>query len=101
MKWDIQTRGFTADQELVDFAKGQVEKLFRIYDRIVGAEVYLKNEESENDMGKVSEIKLNVPGEDLYADFRSTSFERGIRECIGKLRHQLERKKAFDHSHRV
>ena len=51
MKWDIQTVGFSAKQELLDTTQEKVLKLEKFYTPIIGAEVYLRleyNDQQEN-----------------------------------------------------
>lgn len=91
MKWDIQTVGFSATDELVDYAKQKTEGLMRFNDQIVGAEVYLKLVQDEKGNTKAAEIKLNIPGNDIYADSQNESFERSINESVDKLAAQLRK----------
>ena len=62
------------------------------YDRVVDGEVYLKinNKGTEN---KTVEIKLNIPGSQLFAKERSNSFEEAIDMAVDALRRQLPKRK--------
>ena len=93
MKWDFQTVGFHAREELVDFTKGKVEKLTNYFDQIVGAEVYLKLVQDGHNETKVAEVKLNIPGNDLFASSQSEAFEKSISETTDKLKRQLDKLK--------
>lgn len=44
MKWDIQTVGFNAKDDLLETTKERVQKLEKYYNPIIGAEVYLRLE---------------------------------------------------------
>ena len=67
MKVQIQSIHFDADEKLIDFIQKKLDKLDTYYDRTIDAEVILKlnNEGIEN---KTVEIKLNVPGGQLFAN---------------------------------
>ncbi len=75
MKWDIQTVGFSAKEELMDTVKERVAKLEKYYNPIIGAEVYLRLLYDDHRENKKVELKLNIPGEDVYADHQSETFE--------------------------
>ena len=75
MDFKVNTVHFTADEKLVDFIQGKVKKLELMYDRIIASEIYLrldKNEEKEN---KIAEVKLLLPGNELFAKKQCKSFE--------------------------
>lgn len=88
----IQSIHFDADSKLIDFIQKKLDKLDTYYDRTTDAEVILKvnNEGIEN---KTVEIKLNVPGEQLFANKTSASFEAACDECAEALRRQIKRHK--------
>lgn len=90
MKTDIQTVDFDAPNTLVEFIESELYDLEADYDQIIGAEVYLRPGKSEQDR-KTVKIKLNVPGPDLFAKFRATSYENGLIEAIKKVRSQLSK----------
>lgn len=88
MKTDIQTVNFDASQALVQFIENELYDLEAEFDQIIGAEVYLRPGKSEDD-NKTVKLKLNVPGPDLFAEFKSNSYENGLLEAIEKVRFQL------------
>jgi len=100
MKWDIQTVGFSAKEELMDTVKERVEKLEKYYNPIIGAEVYLRLLYDDHRENKKVELKLNIPGEDVYADHQSETFEHSLVEAIEKVKKQLLKKKDLERAHR-
>lgn len=92
MKWDIQTVGFNADSSLTDYTKEKVSGLQKYMDGIVGAEVYLKLDNSDT-ANKLAEIKLNIPGNDIYADSQAERFEGAINDACDKLKRQIRKLK--------
>ena len=100
MKWDIQTVGFNAKEELMDTTKEQVMSLKKYYNPIIGAEVYLRLEYDEHKENKKVELKLNIPGEDVFAEHQSDTFEHSLHETIDKVKRQLLKKKELERAHR-
>lgn len=100
MKWDIQTVGFNAKNELLESTKESVMKLEKYFTPIIGAEVYLRLEYDNQKENKKVEVKLNIPGEDVYAEHKSESFEHSLHESIDKVKKQLLKKKELERAHR-
>jgi len=99
MKWDIQTVGFQAKDGLTETTKEQIQKLEKFFAPIIGVEVYYRLINDDHQENKIVEIKLNIPGEDIYADHRSHSFDRSLHEAIEKVKRQLIRKKEVERAH--
>ncbi|MDX1628583.1 MAG: ribosome-associated translation inhibitor RaiA [Fulvivirga sp.] len=100
MKYDIQTVGFEADQELYNFLDEQLDELKKYFDNITGIDVYLKSVKDDEDETKIAEIKLFVPGPSLYAEHRAETMRESIIEVVDKLRRQLEKLKEKQYSKR-
>ena len=92
MKVQVQSVHFDADTKLIDFIQRKLDKLDTFYDRTIDAEVILKvnNEGIEN---KTVEIKLNIPGEQLFAHKTNGSFEAATNHCTEALRRQIKKHK--------
>jgi len=99
MKMDIQTVGFNADSSLTEYAQSKTEGLMKYFDRIVGAEIYLKLVQDDKEQNKVAEIKLNIPGNDLFASSQSGKFEGSVNDSIDKLKGQLRKLKTKLQTH--
>ena len=65
MKVFIQSVNFNADKDLINFAESKLESLGKFYDKIVDAEVFLKVQQTSDKENKNTEIKLNIPGNEL------------------------------------
>ncbi len=96
MKWDIQTVGFSVKAELLESTQESVQKLEKFYSPIIGAEVYLRLEYDEQKENKKVEIKMNIRGEDVFAETRSSSFEHSLAETIDKVKRQLLKRKELE-----
>ncbi|MDY0200469.1 MAG: ribosome-associated translation inhibitor RaiA [Bacteroidales bacterium] len=93
MNVKIQSIKFDADKKLIDFTNAKLGKLERFYEAILGAEVFLKIENSQGVDNKVVEIKLLIPGNDLFVERQSKTFEEGIDDCIEVLKRQITKHK--------
>lgn len=100
MKTDIQTLGFDANQELIDFVNDRIKHLKKLEDRITGVDVYLKSVKNDQDETKIAEMKLFLPGPTLYADYQSDSFRESIMETVDKLKRQVLKRKDLQNEKR-
>jgi putative sigma-54 modulation protein len=91
----ITTRSihFNADEKLIKFIEEKIDKLTNLSDNIIEAEVYLRLEKDSNTENKMVEIKLGIPGNDLFAKKNSRSFEEAVDSAVEALRRQLKKRK--------
>ena len=93
MDLKIHSIHFDADQKLLDYIKDKVSKLSLFFDHIIAAEVFLrldKNSEKEN---KITEIKILIPGKELFAKKQCKSFEESADLVVEALRKQVVKHK--------
>ncbi len=93
MNVQIQSVKFDADQKLIDFVETKISKLDRFVERATGADVILRLDKDHDRGNKVAIIKLEVPGDDLVAEFRSKSFEESVDGAIEAIKKQIEKHK--------
>ncbi|REE01656.1 ribosome hibernation-promoting factor, HPF/YfiA family [Marinoscillum furvescens] len=93
MKLQMHSIHFDADQKLVDFIQKKANKLDTFYDRIIDGEVFMRLEKDNERENKLLEIKLNIPGSQLFAKEKSKSFEAAADEAVEALRRQLKKHK--------
>jgi putative sigma-54 modulation protein len=84
---------FKADKELVNFIQEKVGKLATHFDKIIDGEVILKVENTSDTENKIAEIKLLIPGSDMFAKKQSKSFEEATDMAVEALRRQLKKHK--------
>lgn len=84
---------FDADQKLIDHVNRKVKKLGQFFDGIVGAEVFLRLENVQNDENKVAEVKLLIPGNDLFVKKQSKTFEEAVNKAVDTLHLQVTKYK--------
>ncbi len=93
MQIKISSIHFKADQKLEDFIQERIQKLSTIYDGLIGSEVTLKVDKSNKTDNKVSEIKLIIRGNDLFAKKQCKTFEEATDSAVDALRKQLTKHK--------
>ncbi|MGD0711412.1 MAG: ribosome-associated translation inhibitor RaiA [Bacteroidales bacterium] len=93
MKIKISSIHFKADQKLEDFVQERLQKLSTIYDGVIGSEVTLKLDKGSKTDNKVTEIKLYIRGNDLFAKKQCKTFEEATDNAVDALRKQLTKHK--------
>lgn len=91
MKVIIETPNFKARQPLLDFVQEKVDKLQSFSDKILESRVYLKLGNVSKGENKMCEIKLFIPGNELFASGQSNTFEGAVVQATEAVKHQLER----------
>ncbi|HSG68312.1 MAG TPA: ribosome-associated translation inhibitor RaiA [Bacteroidales bacterium] len=93
MKVNINSVHFKADKKLLSFIEQKVDKLAQFYDGIIASEVSLKLSNQADRENKITEIRLNIKGSDLYAKKQSNTFEEATDQAVEALRRQLTKYK--------
>jgi putative sigma-54 modulation protein len=85
----VQSVHFDADVKLINFIENKVGKLDQFFDNIIGAEVVLKIDKADNLENKVADVKILLPGNELFAKRNAKSFEEATDAATDALRRQL------------
>lgn len=93
MDFKVNSVNFSVDEKLVEFIREKVKKLELIYDNIIASEVYLKVDKSESKDNKVAEVKILLPGNELFASKQCKSFEEATDLAVQALKKQVSRHK--------
>ena len=93
MKVFTQSVNFKADGELVKYIEKKVGGLDKFHDKIVDAEVFLKVQKTSDKENKVTELKVNIPGNELIFKKTTKTFEEGVSLGIESLKRQLKKSK--------
>ncbi|GGZ22000.1 hypothetical protein GCM10007049_13470 [Echinicola pacifica] len=91
MKLQMHSIHFDADQKLIDFIQKKADKLDTFYDNIIDGEVFLRLDKNEKNENKIVEIKLNLPGKQLFAKNQADSFEAATDDAVEGLRRQIKK----------
>jgi putative sigma-54 modulation protein len=86
----INTDKTAAVEELLH---AKLDKLSEKYSWITNAAVFIKEEKRPEEKNHECEIKLSVPGPQIFASNNDTTISKAIHNVIGELSVQLERKK--------
>ena len=89
MKITVQSIHFTADKGLLEFIQKKADKLDTFYDKIINGEVYLKLENVEDEANKITEIKIQLPDNQLFAKEQCKTFEEATDLAMESLRKQI------------
>ncbi len=95
----IESVQFRADQKLVDFTEKRLAKLDQYFDRIIEARVFLKLENAGQVKDKIAEVRLDVPGQTLFATATDKTFEAAVDAAADSLRRQLAKYKEKFRAH--
>jgi len=93
MKLQMHSIHFDADITLIDFIQKKADKLETFFDKIIDGEVFMRLEKNEPNENKMIEIKLNIPGNQLFAKEKAKTFEAAADEAVESLRRQLKKHK--------
>ena len=93
MEVKVHTIKFEANSDLLDFVQEKVDKLEVFSDNIIGSEVYLRLDNGTTPEDKIAEIKIAVPGVDLFAKKQCKSFEEAVDTAVDALRRQIKKHK--------
>ncbi len=96
MDINIKTTNFDADKKLIEFVNNKVNKLDKYFDGIIRAEVLLNFDKSKKKFtdNKEAKIKIEIPGNDLFADKGTSSFEESVDSVIDALEKQVKKYKS-------
>jgi putative sigma-54 modulation protein len=97
----IQSLGFTASRDLEAFIHEKLEKFDKEIN-IIRANVILYTGSQSNPNWSYCEIRLEVPGNDLFVKRNSDSFEKAIIDTIHTLQRNIHKtkEKQLDRNHR-
>ncbi len=99
MEINVQSIHFDADSKLLDFIEKKVGKLDHYFNQIIRSDIYLKLEHTVDNANKVCEIKLAIPGNDLFCKENATTFEAATDMAIECIKHQINKHKERVRNH--
>ena len=94
MKAEIEFVGMPASDAVTDHVNKKVGKLADRYSWITNVAVFLKEENRTDGKNMKSEIRLSVPGPQIFAESVETDMYGSINETIRDLEVQLEKHKS-------
>ena len=97
----IQSLGFTAGEILENFIHEKLDKLEK-ETNIIRANIVLFTGSVSNPNNCYCEIRLEVPGNDLFVKKNSDNFDKAIVDAVDTIQHNLRKtkEKQINHTHR-
>lgn len=89
MNIQINSVKFAPTSKLQSFVTEKVKRLVHYNDEIIGAQVYLKLENTQALKNKIAEIKIELPGNEIFVKKQSKSFEESTDNAIDALKRQI------------
>lgn len=89
----VNSVNFTADQKLITFVNEKVNKLQLFFDNIIASEVFLRVDKDQEKENKLAEIKILIPGKELFAKKQCKTFEEATDLAVEALRRQVRKHK--------
>lgn len=77
----------------------KLTKLETFYDRIERADVHIKSDDGQAANGYTVQIRLAVPGPDLFAEHTDPSIKRAVADVAEALRRQIKKHKEKNSEH--
>lgn len=93
MEIQIQSIHFKADQKLIGFINEKVGKLSQYFEGIINGEVFLRLDKADNSANKVAEIKIHVPGNEIYVKRQCKTFEEAVDNAVEVCARQIKKYK--------
>ena len=91
MEIKIQSIHFDATEKLQAFVEKKVSKLEKTFEDIQKVEVQLKVVKPATAMNKQTSLSVAVPGNTLYVEKLSDTFEESTDLCVDSMRVQLQK----------
>ncbi|HSV77058.1 MAG TPA: ribosome-associated translation inhibitor RaiA [Bacteroidales bacterium] len=93
MEIKISSLQFKSDVKLENFIREKAAKLSTHFDGVMGCDVTLRLDGAQNNENKIVEMRILIPGKDLFAKKQSKTFEEAVDGATNSLRRQLQRYK--------
>lgn len=93
MKISVQSVNFNIDNDLVKYIEKKVNNLEKFHDQILSAEVFLKVQSTSEKENKITDLKINLPGNDIVVKKQSKTFEEAVSNCVDAIKIQLVKRK--------
>lgn len=93
MNVNVQSVHFDADRKLLTFVNERVARLSQFSNEIISSDVFLRLDKTSEKENKIAEVKISIPGKELFAKKQSKSFEEATDLAVEALRKQVKKYK--------
>gem|GEM_PF-140651 len=85
----------SGSKDLESYTAEKLQTIFDRYDWVTRADVFFRLENTSTpDSGKIAEIRLSAPGNQLFSEESHASFHGSINKVVDQLKKQCEKRKA-------
>ena len=99
MTINIQFVNLDHSDSLAEHTTKRLNKMAEKYDWLINADVFFKEEGTNPEKGKICNIKLSLPGPQIFATSDEKNFEMAVKETINDLEIQLKKRKQVFMTH--
>lgn len=99
MEKTIEPVNFNASRELIQHIDEMFDKLVRFNDQIVKADIYLKSLRETPERSKKIEVRVFLPGKDVFVDQEGETFKTAAQKAFDRLKVILGKEKDKLKSH--
>lgn len=89
----IQPVNFNASQDLLTHVGEIFDKLVKYNDRIVSADIYLKSLRETPEKDKKIEVRLFMPGKDIFVEQEADTFISAAQQAYDRLKRLVRKEK--------
>jgi len=93
MEVTISSLHFKADVKLEEFIREKTSKLSNLFDGVISCDVILKLDSVSSNENKIAEIRVMIPGNDLFAKKQAKTFEEAADNAVDALKRQVKKHK--------
>lgn len=89
MKITIETKDIKPRQDLLDLLNKKAKKFSQLNHRLIETRVSLKLDKSDTIQNRVCEIRVAIPGNDLFTEKRARTFPEAVRKAAEAMNRQI------------
>ena len=95
----IEPVNFNASQELITHVGEIFDKLVKFNDKIISADIYLKSLRETPRKDKLVEVRIFLPGKDVFVKQEADSFVSAAQQAFDRLKVLVKKEKEKHASH--
>jgi ribosome hibernation promoting factor len=85
----IETKDIKPRQDLLALLRKKAQKFSQLNHRLIETRVFLKLDKSDTTQNRVCEIRIAIPGNDLFAEKRARTFPDAVRKAAEAMNRQI------------
>ncbi|CAL2103346.1 Ribosome-associated translation inhibitor RaiA [Tenacibaculum sp. 190130A14a] len=99
MEVHIEFVKMPVSENLQDYIEKKLHKLYKKYDWLIKAQVFIKYENTPTAKGKICEIILSQSGPQIFASSNEENYQVAVKHTVNDLEKQLSKRKQIMMSH--